>query len=515
MYKLLIVDDERWIRRGIRAKLSKHGFHFSWIGEADSGVAALRTMEEVRPDIVLVDIKMDGMDGLGLMQQARQLRLGAKFVVISGHSNFSYAEQAINEGARGYILKPIESRLFVQRLQSVIIELDQEQERKGSPEEILGASAVRDVHAVPEVSALGLASDENMAGQFCALGIIHIDGISSKSWTAEVRAREAIRRQLAAVLLPVLQRRGIPLYEDKRSASNLIFLCTGNAADQVQTSLEDAVRIVRARASSSAHSITIGCSDAATGVTHALYARARIALDRRLVEGAGAVYHFTDDHEFRPVDEQDLRFLEQHIHHRNIPEMRRRIHEILASSRSGSYTVAYLRDAYVSVVQTVMRSIGPADRSVIVPHVSVLMDEDFDMFDSARQLADHLCDAIERALCGGACGNDSTEGDKVEQICRYIADHFSFDISTQQLASQFHLNANYLSTLFRKRTGVTISAYVTQVRMNAACRLLRETSLSVTQTAEAVGYFDPKYFHKVFKKTKGLTPGEFREGNSH
>ena len=102
------------------------------------------------------------------------------------------------------------------------------------------------------------------------------------------------------------------------------------------------------------------------------------------------------------------------------------------------------------------------------------------------------------------------EEDRIEPICKYIEHHFSLDISTQHLASEFNLNANYLSTLFRKKTGLTVSAYITQARINAACRLLSETTMTVSETAETVGYFDPKYFHKVFKNTKGLPPGELR-----
>jgi two-component system response regulator YesN len=115
-------------------------------------------------------------------------------------------------------------------------------------------------------------------------------------------------------------------------------------------------------------------------------------------------------------------------------------------------------------------------------------------------------------IAGTAGGQADRDQDRIERICEYIRQHFSEEISTQMLAKEFSINANYLSTLFRTRTGVTVTGYIQDVRMNAACRLLSETTMSVSEVAESVGYFDPKYFYRVFKRAKGFTPGEIRSG---
>lgn len=524
MYKALIVDDEGWIRRGLRAKLAKHGFQFSWIGEAADGEEALRLMHEHDPEVVLLDVRMDGMDGLELMRQARKLSRQTKFIVISGHSEFEYAERAINEGARGYLLKPIESRLFVKRLQAVIIELDQERTADASIEETLSARIIasnRDrLDGMPaegnaETAAWMARPDSESSrtqGPYYALGIIHPDNSGYRNWVYEVRAKESFLAHYAAVLQPVFQPRAITLLEDKRHAGDLIFLCSDASPQRVKSIAETASSIACTRAGDMGQSVSVGCSPVEESVTRELYEKARHALNSRLIHGAGRVYSYSRAGETAGVDEQDLRFLEQYVRHADLAEIRRQIERILRASRRSGDPVAYLRQAWISIVDLVAQALssgGPPPGEELAP----LTEDVFDLVDSVDQLCDHLCGRVERALSGRLPGHRAGEEDRIAEICRYIDRHFASGLSTHELASRFNMNANYLSTLFHQRAGLTVMGYISHVRMNAACRLLAETTMSVARVAETVGFTDPKYFHRVFKTTKGVTPGEYRQGS--
>ena len=502
MYSLLIVDDESWVRRGIRARLQEHGFHFASVYEAASGNDALEIMAEHRPDILLLDIKMDGMDGLEVMSRLRQMRLEPKTVVISGHSEFVFVEQAINSGARGYILKPIDSQLFVQRIQAVIIELDQERGSPGLPNEVLRISPT----AGSEPSWL---TGEIVDTGFVALGIIHVDNVDSSNWVRNVRAKQAIRHRLAETLTRVLSGRAVSLFDDTRSESNLVFLCTDSNADRVSESTRRTADVALAHARSLGYSVSIGCSDPSDRVVASLYTRARQAVDRRLTDGTNAVYHYRGSGSFKPVPRLELGFLEQHILHRNVPEIHRRIRSILTPPDASDRPVAYLHDAYLGIVQTTNRALGSQTRRSADAEPFADLDEAFDSSDDLGQFAERVSSIVESMV--GAAGGQADQ-DRVEQICQYIRQHFAEEISTQVLAENFSINANYLSTLFRARTGVTVTGYIRDVRMNAACRLLGETAMSVSEVAESVGYVDPKYFFRVFKRAKGFTPGEIRSG---
>lgn len=110
---ILVVDDEKWIRKGIMSKIYKSGLGIEQVYEATDGMNAIKVIDKHKPSIVLTDIVMPKMDGLELMEYTIQRYNDIKFIIISGYSEFEYAQKALNLGAKGYILKPItEEALF-------------------------------------------------------------------------------------------------------------------------------------------------------------------------------------------------------------------------------------------------------------------------------------------------------------------------------------------------------------------------------------------------------------------
>ncbi|MGM9602116.1 MAG: helix-turn-helix domain-containing protein [Faecousia sp.] len=95
-------------------------------------------------------------------------------------------------------------------------------------------------------------------------------------------------------------------------------------------------------------------------------------------------------------------------------------------------------------------------------------------------------------------------------ITRYLQEHLAEDVSLAVLAEQFHLNAQYISQLFKSEIGVGFLAYLTNIRMEKAKKLLLSTTLSVAEVAEQSGYGDYRVFTKVFKKAEGSTPSQYR-----
>lgn len=95
-------------------------------------------------------------------------------------------------------------------------------------------------------------------------------------------------------------------------------------------------------------------------------------------------------------------------------------------------------------------------------------------------------------------------------ITRYLQEHLSQEVSLSVLAERFHLNPQYISQLFKNEIGVGFLAYLTNIRMERAKHLLLSTSLSVAEVAEQSGYGDYRVFTKVFKKSEGITPSQYR-----
>ena len=109
----------------------------------------------------------------------------------------------------------------------------------------------------------------------------------------------------------------------------------------------------------------------------------------------------------------------------------------------------------------------------------------------------------------------SAEPEKQEErtitgITRYLQEHLAEELSLSVLADQFHLNPQYISQLFKSEIGVNFLAYLTSIRMEKAKKLLLSTPLSVAEVAERSGYGDYRVFTKVFKKSEGVTPSQYR-----
>lgn len=105
---------------------------------------------------------------------------------------------------------------------------------------------------------------------------------------------------------------------------------------------------------------------------------------------------------------------------------------------------------------------------------------------------------------------DAQEERPIQAIARYLQEHLAEDVSLSVLAEEFHLSAQYISQLFKSEIGVNFLAYLTGIRMERARKLLLTTPLSVAEVSEQVGYGDYRVFTKVFKKSEGITPSQYR-----
>ena len=105
---------------------------------------------------------------------------------------------------------------------------------------------------------------------------------------------------------------------------------------------------------------------------------------------------------------------------------------------------------------------------------------------------------------------DLQEERSILLITRYLQEHLAEEISLSVLAEEFHLSAQYISQLFKSEIGVGFLAYLTNIRMEQAKKLLLSTSLSIAEVSEQSGYGDYRVFTKVFKKAEGITPSQYR-----
>ena len=129
-YRVLLADDEAEIRQGISRKIDWAAQGFVLAGEAENGAEALELAEQIRPDVVLTDIKMPFMDGLELCRRLRRELPAAKLVVFSGFDDFEYARQAVSMGVSEYIMKPVNARELEEVLAGLRTQLEAQRQQR-------------------------------------------------------------------------------------------------------------------------------------------------------------------------------------------------------------------------------------------------------------------------------------------------------------------------------------------------------------------------------------------------
>jgi two-component system, response regulator YesN len=125
-YNVLIIDDEPWSRKVVRSLGRWDELGLTVIGEAEDGTEGLRMMEALRPDIVVTDMRMPGLEGVELLQAMKDRYPATRIVVMSGYDDFAYLQQAIRSRALNYLLKPIDPEELNSSLQDCIRELDRD-----------------------------------------------------------------------------------------------------------------------------------------------------------------------------------------------------------------------------------------------------------------------------------------------------------------------------------------------------------------------------------------------------
>lgn len=123
-YRVLLVEDEQWVRKGLRKSIEKADLGFEVAGEAMDGAAALQLMEDIGPDLLVTDIKMPGMDGIELIKNAFLAYPSTAAIIVSGFGDFEYAQKAIKYEVKDFLLKPVTDEALAAALAAVRIKLD-------------------------------------------------------------------------------------------------------------------------------------------------------------------------------------------------------------------------------------------------------------------------------------------------------------------------------------------------------------------------------------------------------
>lgn len=530
-YRVLLADDEEEIRVGISRKIDWAGLGFALVGEAENGAEALELAEQLRPDVVLADIKMPFMDGLELCRRLKQSLPAAKLVVFSGFDDFEYARQAIGMNVSEYILKPINAPELMAVLNKLKLQLDEQRLERRDMETLrrryeeslpilieLFYTRLLDGRVRPEqISDRAARYEIDLPQGTWTVALIHVDGPGEGRTDSE--RDELLLLSVRAFFQERFDREGCSvrsiLYND-----TVALLAHLSNQDQIYPLLEELERLCALAQSYLGVSLTVGiglpCSG--PGELHAAMEGARSALDYRVLMGGDRVIYIGDLEPDRSArlsfEEEDQRALATAVKLGSVEQVEQVVRELTDRVRETRLSLPQCHLFFLEMVTSLIklaRSGGAEMEDVFGPgFTGVVSITDFRSLDELGGWLGSRCLKLREAL-----GRQRTDSawNTVERAKDFIADHYAdSELSVETLCSHLHLSPTYFSTLFKRETGMSFIAYVTDVRMDRASGLLRDTDEKTYLIAEKTGYLDPNYFSYVFKRHFGVTPSKFRSG---
>ncbi|MDO3409997.1 response regulator [Saccharibacillus sp. CPCC 101409] len=521
--RVLVVDDETIFRRGLRHLIGTSGLNWEVSAEAKDGLEALEEIGRCRPDLVITDIRMPKLDGIGLQETIRQRYPEIRCFVLSGYNDFHYAQSSLRFGARDYLLKPVDKEELYRVLRQVEKELD-ERERSASPKPSALAEErgrlldglVRGELPHARLGDLRGAGIEFERGVYALVAELDKDSVEPKRYESQAAdlfalyIRQFVEESLAGVRSGFVFRRG----------DSVVALLDAEVSEASRRDIAALAQRIAAKIHREADlTITIGVGGGVHGVEEISksYGEAKIALLYRLTAGGNRVLLYEDPPRQEPgaarTQLTSRHVLEHSLLEESEDELAERVRggvEALCGSGASPAVIheqisRMLLEAYALAADRGLQGDWPEGREI-----GGALSEALSI--SSRTELALYCAELMRSLHRRLRSSD--EGGSVhavDRVVRHIEEHYAEPITLGGMAELVYLNASYLSSLFKNRLGRSFVEILTEVRIREASKRLLGSDEKIAAIAYETGFSNIRHFNRVFKAETGRTPKEYRE----
>lgn len=514
LFRILLVDDEPYTREGLKNLIDWQAHGFAVCGEAGDGRSAVELVARLRPHVVITDIRMPEMDGLELIRKTRQdLGLDCLFIVLSGYNEFAYAQTAMRFDVKHYILKPIDEQELARALDGMRTEIDRgirhERERQESALALAPAVLQKLMRGKPDGDAAGYAGKWLDCRDGDGMLFLMAEVLERpKDGNLLEEARRRVEKTLGTDRLPMMLEEETTRYYILVNSDTLMRR-GGSVAGLCRMLLKSVSADGRLRAAVYAGGRQDRLDRLHLSFQSCLAARERNFFDRR----EGILYHEQED---------GVNALNYHIQDIACPALSEAVEagreadipaavgSMFESMRLQRLAPEAVRVCLVGYMAEMVRAVSAVngDAGNLLERFRADSMEDM----AAPQLQEYMLEfCLECARCAKAGRDGNTRG-LMADVERYVQRNYKGDISLKAVAEHFYINPIYLGQLFRKSLGVYFNDYVNRLRVEEAERLLKGTDLKIREIAERVGYADPDYFIRKFRKLRGLNPSQYRNG---
>jgi len=536
MISTIIVDDELWVCQLIKRIVKWEELGFSIIGEAYDGNEAFDMVNSKKPDLVVTDIRMPGLDGISLIEKAKESRLDTNFIIISGYSDFEYAKSALKYGAMGYLLKPINRKeltdLLILTRNKILSHKDRLFEEK-----LVKGKLAHSLSQLKEKFFLNLLLSDAKAENVDIDRINHEYESNFKQGCFQIvifkidckncvriseRARKEVLDSIQQVISSEFENACFDMVTAKLNNQvfcilNYDLLKNSAIRNFIHTSFDKIKKNVFLMRDFDL-TVGIGSCEADFNSLHRSYNLAQNSIKARVTIGVDQVidiskYEYTNIElkELFPIEkEMKLACFLEVFDNKSAEALVAEVLHIFTQRKEINpcllFEVCY---EIVEVFYKVMRRIDIGiekeymTKGVVYSDIAEcksvkqVLDYFGELFDGARNFYNNLKQNQNRKA--------------IEMVKSYICDHYREDISLNDVANLVFLNPKYLGELFKKETGINFSEFVINYRLDVAKELLKDIRYRTNEVAELVGYRDAKHFSKLFKKFVGVNPAQYKK----
>lgn len=514
MYRVLVVDDESIIREGIKCLFDWEKMGYTIADEAANGEQALRKIVTLEPDVVLMDIRMPGLTGLEVIRRVREFGYNGKIIILSGYTDFKYAQEAIRYGVQYYLTKPIDEDELSEILESIKNSLDsdranadaaehyRQKARDTIVEEILLGGAklskksLTDLHMNADMYQVAICEKYNHTTQDTSykfadlLRLANQDNNAFDNITLAYNDVFLLKGSYAiGKFNSLLQHYELEKTPQKGSPLDSFFITYGRCVstpEEIPQSYQEAYELLNRRFFCDQEQHTIGYA-----ALPALQNNTSVIGSELLTEYSSALLNYIQAFNRNMVAE-------------TLSELQKKLYD---ASDSIDDIKLFLADLYLSIKEKMNHLYSNAS----IPFAS---NTDAIKFINSRyylyEIILFFTEQFETMM--SAIGNSSRES-VLDDILHYINHNYAGNITLENIAPLFGYNSSYLGKIFSKRMGENFNSYVDNVRIERSKELLLNEDTKIYTIAEKVGYRNADYFHIKFKKYVGMSPAEFRKRN--
>ncbi|MEA4890137.1 MAG: response regulator [Clostridiaceae bacterium] len=525
MYEVLIAEDEMLVRLGLKNSINWEKFGMHVLADAQDGQSAWEIYEKNRPDILITDIRMPIMDGMELIRKIRENDKATKILILTCVEQFDLVRQAMSLGVSDYILKLTMTTADIESvLLKVQSELDQSGHEMGETakgaekdalnERILKGYIFYNLFCETEFQNYIKLQHLQLRQDNLLVCVMEIDNYEKMKTRFQDNKGDIVKISLLNVLNEILESSGTGVAFHDSDEYYVILINLDGPTEKPNLSpllitVTDTIRNLLSIYFDA--SVTFGISNPGNQFASlkALYEQAINALRHKFYQGYGRLY--TDD---APLLENA--FQEKLLALQNQSELavmlsekenqayNQRIDEFAKTLK----TKEQIKEFFIQLLQGIAFQINSAQFANLSDAVT----------DSIHQIAgqetlDGCIGSFREFIISvhAALIKKQTFSREITEALRYIRNHYEKNITLNQVARQVNLSAGYFSNLFKKEVQENFVGYLNNLRIEQAKNLLQSTNLKAYEVAEKVGFTETTYFCKVFKKTTGMSPNEFRK----